>query len=50
MEDFASSARKKGEVIEESSLPMPDFPAEILLGRLGVDAEFALLCSTLAAV
>lgn len=49
MEDFASFARKKGEVTEESSLPIPDFAVEILLDRFGVDAEFALFCSTLAA-
>lgn len=49
MEDFASSARKKGDVTEESSLPIPDFAVEILLDRFGVDAEFALFCNTLAA-
>lgn len=50
MEDFASFARKKGEVMDESSLPTPDFAVEILLGKFGVDTKFALLCSTLGAV
>jgi hypothetical protein len=37
-------------VANESSLPIPDLAAEILLDRFGLDAEFALLCSTLAVV
>ena len=50
MDDFASSAWKKGEAADESSLPMPDLAADILLPRFGVEAEFPLFCNTLAAV
>lgn len=35
---------------EESSLPIPDRAAEILLGKLAVNVEFALFCRTLTAV
>lgn len=34
----------------ESSLPIPDFVPDILLGRSGLEAEFGLLWSTLAVV
>jgi hypothetical protein len=49
MDDFASSAWKKGDVAVESSLPMPDFAVDNLSGRFGLDAEFWLLCSILTA-
>jgi hypothetical protein len=49
MDDFASSAWKKGDVAVESSLPIPDFVVDILRERLGLEAEFWMLCSILAA-